>query len=55
VQAVVIETASVDTAKATSNVLPLIVAALVIAWNVSYAKWERRKRDRAIEAARSVA
>lgn len=52
-QAAVIETASVDTAKATSNVMPVGVFAAVGAWNVAYARQSRRRGERAAEAART--
>jgi hypothetical protein len=53
IQVVIIETASAATAKTTSNVLPLIVAAIVIGWNVIYAKRGQRKGERADEARRT--
>ncbi len=46
-QVLIIETSSADAAKTTSNVMPLIVAAIVIAWNVAYAK--RGQRQGAME------
>ncbi|PZS19799.1 MAG: hypothetical protein DLM54_06380 [Acidimicrobiales bacterium] len=52
-QVAIIETRSAGTAKTTANVLPLIVAAMVIAWNVSYAKRGQRKGELAAEAARA--
>jgi hypothetical protein len=54
VRIAIIETASVGTAKATSTLLPLAAAALVVVWNVAYAKRGRRLGDQAIEAARSM-
>jgi uncharacterized membrane protein len=51
-QAVIIETTSTGTAKATSNVLPLVVVGLVIAWNTSYAKRRRRQGELAEAEAR---
>jgi uncharacterized membrane protein len=53
IQVVIIETASAATAKTTSNVLPLIVAAIVIGWNVVYAKRGQRKGELADEARRA--
>jgi len=52
-QAVIIETASAGTAKATSNLLILPFAAAVIAWNISYAKKGQRKGVIADEARRA--
>lgn len=40
---VIIQTSSAGTAKATSNFMPLVVATVVIAWNVCYAKRGRRR------------
>ncbi len=53
IQVVIIETASAATAKTTSNVLPLIVAAIVIAWNIVYAKRGQRTGELADEARRA--
>jgi hypothetical protein len=53
VQVLVIETTSTGTARATSNVLPFVFAAVVIAWNVAYAKRGRRQGELAAEAARA--
>jgi hypothetical protein len=55
VQAVIIETTSTGTAKATSNVLPLVVVAVVIAWNTSYARRGQRQGELAEAAAFQVA
>lgn len=52
VQVLIIQTASIGTAKTTSNVMPLVVGGLVVAWNVSYAKRGRRRGQLATEAAR---
>ncbi len=52
-QAVIVEVASTDTAKATSNVMPLAVAGVVIAWNVYYAKRGQRRGELADRAARA--
>ncbi len=52
-QALIIETSSVGVAKATSNVMPLAFMAVVIAWNVSYAKHGRRQGELAADAARA--
>jgi intracellular septation protein A len=41
-QVFIVETTSLDFAKTTSNVLPPVVAGLVITWNVHYAKRGRR-------------
>lgn len=49
-QAVIIEVASSDTAKTTSNLLPLVFAAGLIVWNVWYAKRGAR-RGAILEAA----
>jgi hypothetical protein len=52
-QIVIIETATTGTAKTTSNVMPLIVAAAIIAWNISYAKRGQRTGKLAEQAARA--
>jgi len=52
-QVLVIETSSTGTAKATSNVMPLAFAAIVVAWNISYAKRGRRQGELAADAARA--
>ncbi len=52
-QVLIIETSSIGTAKTTSNVLPLAVGAIVIAWNVAYAKRGQRHGELAAEAARA--
>jgi hypothetical protein len=52
-QAAIVESASAGTAKATSTVMPLVVAAAVATWNVSYAKRGQRKGELAAEAARA--
>jgi hypothetical protein len=52
-QVLIIETSSTGTAKATSNVMPLVVAAIVIAWNIAYAKRGRRQGELAANAARA--
>jgi len=52
-QAVIVEVALSDTAKTTSNLLPLVFAACVIAWNVWYTKRGQRQGARAEAAARA--
>jgi hypothetical protein len=52
-QILIIETSSTGVAKATSNLLPLAFGAVVIAWNVAYAKRGRRQGERAADAARA--
>ena len=52
-QAAIVESASTGTAKATSTVMPWLVAAVVVAWNVPYAKRGRRVGELAAEAARA--
>lgn len=52
-QVLIIQTASTATAKTTSTVMPLVVAGLVVIWNVSYAKRTERKGKRAERAARA--
>jgi uncharacterized membrane protein len=52
-QVVIIQVASPDTAKTTSNVLPLAFAAALIAWNVVYAKRGQRKGELAAAVAAS--
>jgi uncharacterized membrane protein len=53
VQIVIIQTASTSVAKTTSNVMPLVVAGLVIIWNISYGKRGRRRGELARQAARA--
>jgi uncharacterized membrane protein len=52
-QAVIVETASANVAKTTSNLLILPFAAAVIAWNISYAKRGQRQGALADEARRA--
>jgi len=52
-QVLVIETSSTDVAKTTSNVMPLVFGAVVIAWNIAYAKRGQRQGELAAEAART--
>ncbi len=52
-QAVIVETASANVAKTTSNLLILPFAAVVIAWNISYAKRGQRQGALADEARRA--
>jgi len=52
-QILIIETTSTGVAKATSNLMPLGFAAIVIAWNIAYAKRGRRQGERAADAARA--
>ena len=52
-QAVIVQTASVSLAKLTSNLLILAFAAVVIAWNIAYAKRGRRRGMIADEARRA--
>lgn len=52
-QVVIIQTASTGTAKTTSNVMPLLVAGLVVIWNISYAKRSQRRGELAEQAARA--
>lgn len=56
-RSVIIQTSSAGTAKATSNFMPLVVATVVIAWNVCYAKRGRRRgrlADKALQADRET-
>jgi hypothetical protein len=46
------QVASPGTAKTTSNVMPLVFAAVVIAWNIAYAKRGQRRGALAEAAAR---
>ena len=50
VQVVIIQTASTSIAKATSNVMPLVVAGLVVVWNISYGRRGRRRGELAQQA-----
>lgn len=52
-QVLVIETSSTGTAKVTAQLMPLVVTAVVITWNVSYAKRGRREGELAAAAARA--
>jgi hypothetical protein len=53
-QAVIIESASTNVAKTTSNVMPLFFGAVVVAWNVVYAKRGRRQGELAAAAAEAL-
>ncbi len=50
-QAAIVETSSTDTAKATSNLMPLVFAGVVVVWNVYYAKRGQRQGELAAKAA----
>lgn len=52
-QVIIIQTSSPGTAKLTANVIPLVVAAIVITWNVAYAKRGQRQGDRTDAARRA--
>jgi uncharacterized membrane protein len=52
-QVLIIETSSISVAKTTSNVMPLVFGAVVIVWNIAYAKRGRRKGELAADAARA--
>jgi hypothetical protein len=52
-QVVIIETSSAGVAKATSNLMPFAFIAVVIAWNIGYAKRGRREGELAAVAART--
>jgi uncharacterized membrane protein len=52
-QLVIIQVASADVAKTTSNVLPLIVIGLVVVWNIAYGKRGQRRGQLAEAAARA--
>ena len=41
-QALIIETSTINTAKATSNVLPVIVVGLTLTWTLAYGKQQQR-------------
>jgi hypothetical protein len=45
-QIVIIESASANTAKTTSNLMPIAVAALMIAWTSLYARRQRARGER---------
>ena len=51
VQVAIVETASAGVAKTTSNLLPLAVAAVVVAWNIAYGKSAQRRGQRAAQEA----
>lgn len=50
-QVSVVELASINTAKATANIMPLAVAALTAAWTFAYGKRLRARGEREAEAA----
>jgi uncharacterized membrane protein len=52
-QGIIIETATTGTAQASSKLMPPAVAALIVIWNVSYAKRSRREGELAARAARA--
>jgi hypothetical protein len=52
-QSVIIETASTGVAKATSNVMPLAVVAVIVTWQVFYGRHWKRIGDLAAQAARA--
>jgi hypothetical protein len=52
-QVAIIQTASTGTAKLTATVMRWTVVALVVVWNVSYAKRGRRRGELAAQAARA--
>jgi uncharacterized membrane protein len=52
-QLVIIQVASADVAKTSSNILPLIVIGLVVVWNIAYGKRGQRRGQRAEAAARA--
>ncbi len=54
-QVFIVQTTSTATAKASSNVMPLVVAGVVIIWNISYAKRGQRKGELAERGARGEA
>jgi hypothetical protein len=49
-QVAIIEYASASTAKTTSNVMPIVVAALVMGWTVLYGRWHRARGERAAQS-----
>ena len=53
VQILIIETAPAGVAKTSSTVLPLVFAAVLVAWNISYAKRGHRRGLLAEQAARA--
>lgn len=53
VQVIIVESSSAGTAKVTAQLLPLVFAAPLIAWNVSYAKRGRRQGELADAARRA--
>jgi hypothetical protein len=52
-QILIIKTMSTGTAKTSSTVLPLVFAAVLVAWNISYAKRGHRRGALAEQAARA--
>lgn len=50
-QAAIVQTNSASTAKLTSNLLPLAFAAVVVAWNVLYARHSHRRGEEAARRA----
>jgi uncharacterized membrane protein len=55
IQLVIIQVASTDVAKTTSNFLPLIVIGVVVVWNIAYGKRGQRKGQLAEAASRARA
>ncbi len=48
-QITIIEYASINAAKTTSNVMPIVVAALVMGWTLLYGRWQRARGERAAQ------
>jgi hypothetical protein len=55
VQVEVIETASISTAKTTSNLLPVAIAAIVVLWTFWYGKRQQQKGERIAPATATAA
>jgi hypothetical protein len=53
-QIAIIEFASANTAKTSSNVMPVVVAALAVAWTFAYGRRLRKRGERAAAAERSA-
>jgi hypothetical protein len=53
-QVVIVEQASASTAKTTANLLPVAVAAVLVAWTFSYGRHQQRRGERAAASSAAV-
>jgi hypothetical protein len=47
-QVVIVETASATIAKTTSNLMPIVVFAIVASWTGLYARWQQARSERRV-------